>query len=442
MTDARLAQLTVETATYGTDSDARLAQLGVEAATYGTDSDARLAQIGAEVTLHAIIGDARLSQLTVEVATFGNPSIVGPGGRLDGAPSGVINHVGACPQPGLPISSSFSGYVPKPGYFVTPVQIGTVNNLTAARTPAGRVILAWNDGNDFLLSVLEDSQDIYRDNVVGPDDYRTVFSIPPTGQILHGSVWVDGLDLFCAIAYIDINGGGYSKCYIADNAENPVTWTLRGQIDGQGPNGGGIIDISSCGPATITRTGRWVIPFNAWFAYGGSAPSDGSGLFTSVDRGLTWTVLVEHRQPPSLSGTSGPIANTIAQDPVTGNLYWSYYWGPLSNEGRILSSTDGGATWTTVDNDTPTQYNFYTDNGTKFYAASEGPGYYRAWEVVTPADPSTWVDTGINIINSNQTPQFQFIVLGCNFAVIETNHVAVARGGWIVGRVQYGAHRW
>lgn len=435
--DAQLAQQVVETTVYDTTSDAQLAQQVLEVAVGPAPSDAQLAQQVLEVTGYAIGSDAVVAQVGIEVVVYGNGNTNEP--PSTGGQSGDFNPVGACTPGAGGISSTFDGYTPAAGVYTTPVYGAAVNNLTLARTPVGRIVLGWNEGNVFFVAVLDDAQDAFRNNVVGPNDRRTAFST--AGSLDHGSIWVDDGNLYMAVVYFTTDGSGRVECYVANDAENPTSWTLRGTIDSQAYGGGGFHSINSIGPVTITASGRWVIPCDAVIAYAGAAPSDGSGLFTSDDNGATWTAIVQHRRAPLFSGTSGPIGNTIAQDPTTGFLYWSHYDGPGANQSFIYESQDDGASWALIQANAAVAWHFYTDDGdTKFYAAAaNGTGGWNAWEVTDPAT-NGFIDTGIQIINSNQNAdQFQFHVLGCMLAVVDKNRVANGMaGGWMIHFIAIG----
>jgi hypothetical protein len=340
-----------------------------------------------------------------------------------------FNPIGACTAGPGSISSTVPGYTPVDlGSYVTPVQIGSVNNLTMARTPAGRIILGWDDGNVYYVAVLDDWEDAFRDNSVPYYQRRRVFY---KNNLKSASIWVDGGELFLAVAWQTTGGEGRSECYIADNVESPSVWTLRGVIDTQAYSGGGVQDIYSTGPVTVTRTGRWVLPVAGWIAYGGSAPSDASALFTSDDRGVTWTVRVEHRNAPLQSGTTGPQATTVAQNPVTGRLHWCHYWGPLNNEARIWISDNDGASWSVINGNAAVAWNFFTDDGdSKFYAARNDGSGWVAYEVTDPSTNAGFINTGVYLIHSNLGDhQFQFIKLGCVTAVIDKRRVAIAAQG-------------
>lgn len=423
MTDSRLTETSLEVTVGDTDPAGRLTETSLEVTVGDTGPAGRLTETSLEVTVYAVPGDTRVLQQGLEVAVYDDPAP--PPAPCQADPSSFPTTFLDCPAGPDGTSLTIPGYEPSPGFYVTPV-CGNVDNLTAARLNNGRVVLGWREGSDYYVSVLVDALDIFRNNTVGFDQKRLAFTIP---SLKRGSIWVDPDtgDLYAAVSYLTVGGAGRLECYVADDPEDPVVWTLVGVIDAQSYNGGGVQSIASQGPVYITRTGRWLLGANAWIAYGGAAPSDGSGLFSSDNKGVTWNVEVEHRNSPLQSGTTGPIGNSIGRDPNTNFLYWSHYWGPLNNQARIYESQDDGATWVQVQNDATRAWQFMVDDdaGT-LYACGVAPvgTAWRAWQVVDPTDDTTFVDTGIDVINSRQGEQFQAIKLGCYLAIIDTNRVA------------------
>lgn len=330
-------------------------------------------------------------------------------------------------------TSTRCDYEPVPGFYKTPVQVGSVANLTIAESPLGQAIVGWIDttGTDtFYVAVLSEFSDIYQDDVVEEADRRIVRT--NIGSIQSASVWVEGGDLFAAIQYVvpGTPSVGYVQCFIANDPENPTSWSLRSTIDTQADVQ--ITDIFSCGPVTVVGdTGRWLMPIGT-FASHATAAADVSSIVTSLDRGITWSVLVAFRNSPlNFGGTTGPITNTIAQDPVTGYIYWNHHAGPVGNA-FTYRSTDLGASFTQINNSTST-WEFYAANCTdKYWAALPGGTGWRAWEVVDPTLPGTtgFIDTGIDIINSYQGEQFQAIFFPNGwYAIIDKNRVAAAAPG-------------
>lgn len=429
----RVATSTVEAAIFGTDSRVTDATTTTEITVYGQVPPMRVAASTVEVAGFQWVGATRVYAETVEVAVYGNGSQPTVIGRDDGEQSGYTNIAPPCwPEPGSgAISSTVPGYVPTPGFYTTPVQIGSVSSLTCARLPSGRVALGWKDGSTYFVAVLDDAMDLFRDNVVAPSDRIMAISAP---GLRYGSLWIDGAGLFCAISYINGDNIARNECWMATNAENPTTWMLRNRFQSVSIGGGGLVaNVDECGPATITRTGRWVLPFPSYGGYA-TGTADRSSLWMSDNKGASWVLGPNHRRGPLSSGTTGPITNTVAQDPLTGYLYWNHHEGPL-NTGFTHRSMDNGATWTNIATSSG-HWAFYTDDGnSKMYAARASSGW-RAYEVIDAATNS-FSDTGIEIINSRQTWQFQAIRVGCYLAIIDTNRVAAGRLGsepkWAIG---------
>jgi len=67
----------------------------------------------------------------------------------------------------------------------------------------------------------------------------------------------------------------------------------------------------------------------------------GNGIFKSTDNGLTWTKLSSTADDNPVSFTFFDIVNRLAVHPVNGHVY-------AAIQQRIVRSSDGGATWTTL----------------------------------------------------------------------------------------------
>lgn len=330
-----------------------------------------------------------------------------------------------------------TGYTPVDStLYTTPVQVTghTVHNLTVARTPEGHAIFGWSSGGVYYCAVNADFDDVYRNDVVPDGNERVVFDNEVEGwSVIVGSLWVDRGELFCALSMsfspAPAVSSGYSICFVADDVENPVTWTQRGIISSWAGTEA-VTDIVMAGPPLILTTGTWVMPFATWGAHGGPGGyADRSSIVMSEDRGIDWTVRYSHRQAPGLGGTTGPISDTIGQDPLTGYLWWSHYWGPLADQGYILRSTDSGASWTIIDGTASTTWNFMVDNGVDLlYATAPGVGQWPIYSTDgDPADEAGFIDQSARAIPSNQgNTNFQSIVFLAHgsIAFIDENRIA------------------
>ncbi len=334
-------------------------------------------------------------------------------------------------------SNTVNGFVPVDApLYTTPVQVTghTVANLTVAQSPDGQAIFGWSSGGVFYCAVNPDFDSVYKDDVIPDGDERVVFDETLSNwDVDMGSVWVDRGDLFCAVKTVMLVYGpdyyrGLSICYMADDPENPVVWTQRGLIDME--SGYGIVDdIHSAGPPLVLESGRWVMPFATFAAYGGTGVADQSAIVVSDDRGIDWTVAYSHRRGPIFSGTTGPISDTIGQDPLTGFLYWSHYDGPGVNEAFVLESQDEGDSWQVVVPNAATTWNFTIDDGvSKLYGTRDILfTEWEWWDMVDPTDDGTYVDLDIAAIPSDQNgTQFQAIVFlnHGSIAFIDRNRVA------------------
>lgn len=330
------------------------------------------------------------------------------------------------------ISSTVEGFVPiDTPTWVTPVQVTghTVNNLTTARSPQGRALFGWSSGGSFYCAVRDDFEDMFRDDVVPDGDERMVLGGDGI-DVLLGSIWVDPREgLFAAVKWTQENLGT-SVCYKANNAENPTSWIERGTISSRNIAGSASMEVNSGGPVTILPSGRWVLPFAGWTLFA-TSKADTSMLAISDDRGIDWNIVVSHRREPLFSGTTGPISNTIGQDPLTGYLYWAHYDGPVANQGFIYESQDGGTSWIRIVSNASRVWNYCIDNATDIlYAAADTATSEWEWnQVVTPASEASYVDLDLTVIASRQNIQFQCIPFQSEGAIayIDTNRIAVQR---------------
>ena len=333
-------------------------------------------------------------------------------------------------------SRSVPGFIPEDMLlYTTPVQVTghAVNNLTIAQTPLNKAIFGWSSGGIFYCAVRNDFEDVWRDDVVPDGDERVVVNnLAFTESALLGSLWVDRGELYCAVKLLRTSSPasiGRSVCYVANDVENPTSWTERGVISthsGVTP----LLDVNEAGPPTILDSGRWVLPFPVWGVFVFTDFADRSGLSISDDRGISWTVVISHRRQPIFSATTGPLSSCVGLDPNTGYLYWSHYDGPVLNQTHAYESTDDGSSWTILPDVRIHAWHYNIDNNTDALRIV-GPGDApREWSwydnTANLSNDSGWNVTTTTAIPSRQAWQFQthvFLAYG-DIAYVDTNRVA------------------
>ena len=85
---------------------------------------------------------------------------------------------------------------------------------------------------------------------------------------------------------------------------------------------------------------------NIWIATGG----DQARVFRSTDRGKTWDV---YPTPMAHGNTSSGIFSIAFRDQLNGIAIGGDYMDPEKDKGNIARTTDGGKTWTLINNDPP-----------------------------------------------------------------------------------------
>lgn len=394
MTDGRVTQTGIEVTVTDTDPAARVTQTGIEVSVGDSDPEGRVTQTGLEVTHFHDQPDGRVTQTCLEVAVIARtiePVGIPPGGGI-GVP--VVADVLAI-QPesippdthvGVPVLTRYESDTsttlppdadpdepPHPcnNDYVVPVQQGSVRHLTVAISPAGRALFGWVDytNNLFKCAVRESPMDVFTDDVVDASDVRVAFT-PAAGRTIQvASLFVEGGDLFFVISDAKgahPNGNGQVRCYIADDPENPVVWTLRSTMTNHTASDG--LMGGSCvtgGVPLVLSSGRWVLPFQTWGTYV-TALRDMVGLYTSDDRGVNWVRRIANRKGPLFSGTAGPPSTSVARDPVTGALVFGTHMGPVLDN-FTYSSVDGGDSWS-ISSETGATKHFYADDGVNVYA--------------------------------------------------------------------------
>lgn len=215
-----------------------------------------------------------------------------------------------------------------------------------------------------------------------PDDFP--HSIGAVTVAPNGDVWV---------GTGEVNPGGGSLSYGGDglyrSTDHGATWTRIGL---QGSSTIGAIRFNPQNPNIV------------YVAAGGSlfAPGGVRGLYKSTDYGATWTRVLQ-----GLNGFTG--ATDIAMDPTNPDKLFVPMWdhhreslcrcyaGPGTG---IYLSTDGGATWTRLENDRITSF---TPGDTIGFASTDNQtttAQARMAVAIAPSDPNrVYITTG----NWNQT---------------------------------------
>lgn len=308
------------------------------------------------------------------------------------------------------LNRSFTTYVPNDNTtYAIPVQFGDVYNLCPAITPLRKGLLGWVDqaAGEYRIAVVEDFDDIFIDNIVPSGDERVVYATSGNETISTGCIWTWEGSLYAFVSYYDDPAGdGYIQCYVADDIEDPTSWSIRGTVKSHtSPTSfSAPLTVREMGPPTVTDTGRWVLPSHSWITFAGTALADSLGIFYSDDDGATWSNPVNSRRAPLFGGSAGPQSTTIAYQPASDDLWMGSIIGSVA-QWRPYSSSDDGSNWS--DNEQATGgFNpyFYMDDGTTMYAGlidSGVTGFMRLYAVDDPTDPSTWTSLGMNGIQSD-----------------------------------------
>lgn len=294
--------------------------------------------------------------------------------------------------------------------FSRPVQVGAVFNLCPSYTPSGKGLLSWHDrtANEFRCAVLDDRENIFRDDVVEPGDVRTIYGPGPL-NVRTGTTWQWEGTLYAFIStYGPPIGGGRTECYVADDPENPVSWSLHGTVQSALGNSGtlsGIEDVQMGGIPTVLDNGRWILPFHAWAGISGDL-TDRIGMHYSDDQGATWTTVISLRRSAGLGLTAGPQSESAAYNPGDDLFHFGSYIGSTTQ--WIDHQSPDGITWDQDSGSTsalaavPFCPLYYMDNGTQMFAAvpegSPSQVFLNIYEVVNPAEETTWIDWEITAL--------------------------------------------
>lgn len=325
---------------------------------------------------------------------------------------------------------SFVNYIPNDNpEYVVPVQQGSVYNLCVALTPAGQGICGWYDPTansgrgEYRVAVVPDFDDVFTDDVVPPGDVRTAYS-SATRTVYTGSLWAwNGLLYIFVSTWLTTNGR--IECYVADDIENPVSWTLVGTVQSHtGPAPFNNPTVREAGIPTVTDSGRWILPFHSYLTFALAELTDGLGLFTSDDSGANWTTRISFRRTALLGGSAGPQATTVGYEPGTDDYWFGARIGGV-NQWRPYQSTDDGSTWAVNDRTEGNVYPaYFMDNGTTMYASiltAASADIYAIEPGDDPKNPDSWTDLNMRgVVNGayNVEDGFQVIPIISNGALL------------------------
>lgn len=314
------------------------------------------------------------------------------------------------------LNRSFATYIPNDNpLYAIPVQQGDVSYLTIALTPNGQGILGWIDAtaNEFRCAVVPEFNDCFTDDVVPAGDVRTVWS-SGTRNVYIGSIWVWQGALYAFISHY-LDGNGKVECYIADDIENPVVWTLRGTIRDHTTfiNDTGGLTVPEGGIPTVDDSGRWLLPFHGWLSFAGRL-EDALGLYTSDDDGVTWAIRISDRKSALSGGSAGDQSTTVGWEPSSGDYWFGGIIGPTT-AWHPYSSNDDGNTWANNGQAGPRiAPHYYMDDGTLMYVAypdADSMNLYSISAAQDPTDETTWTDLGMRGIVIATSYQFGLYVI-------------------------------
>ena len=301
-------------------------------------------------------------------------------------------------------------YVPDAGNaYAIPVQFGSVWNLCPAFTcEPGRdfALLGWVDrtANEYRIARVNPTADMFEDDSVSVGDMRVVWS--SGSRTIHtGCIAVIDEQLFAFISS-RLTTNGLIECYIANDVENPTSWTLRGTIQTHtSPSPPGTLSVRNAGPPTVTPTGRWLLPMHSWTTFAASALEDAIGLFVSDDQGVTWTMKVSFRKGALFGGTAGSQSTCITWDPISNQYVFGAHVGS-STQWVVYTSSDNGTTWTSsadiVGSIDPI---FYASTGLALYAARHISTDLYLYRVGDPTVFASWTDLGLIGIDGGSSDQ-------------------------------------
>ena len=247
-----------------------------------------------------------------------------------------------------------------------PQRIEGCKGLNGVETPGGKVVVVWNVGEPdggygtaIHAAVLDAPYQLGINSVVTADMIRDVLTLPGISDdavIRRPSIMMLGDELVVVVTIVEYHetGTDYTlSVLVADDPEDPVSWTLRGNIWQDTSTGGAWGNPPDGGSIYQMESGRWV--FSGTWVQDNSIRS---GTWSSDDRGESWSSGISDTLVNDLDNLSGQYTSLqIEMHPRTGRLTFMNChtveaginpgWGPYA---RWYSSADG-ENWTYRVND-------------------------------------------------------------------------------------------
>ncbi len=296
-------------------------------------------------------------------------------------------------------SDYLAGYVPvTPAFYAIPVQDeSAAYGLTGCETPDGHGVLTWvapgQDGVRFAL--LDSPLDFIVNDIVPSADMGDVI----TGvDFVYGACCFSAIgEVFCVINYwLTADVSFHCEIYMADDPNNPVTWSVYSTPVVIGAVGPSPTFGSAMGQSVplILDSGRWV--FGTKVLRGTPFTIVEVRIWTSDDDGLTWDLRLTFEHNVFPAGRTELAAGQMAHDPISGDIWWRSGTTVSSADMNIpWRSADDGDTWTHGTSDlTSPGLNPSIQNGTNVYAMASGGEIYTYDG--SGVEWSDWDDSGEN----------------------------------------------
>jgi hypothetical protein len=260
---------------------------------------------------------------------------------------------------------------------------GSVRQLGGTQLLDGRVVFhwvilgpsgqqGWPLGSVAQYAVVDSLNEGMVDGCIDPADVVEL----PFPNVVAYSLWQHQGELHLFIAYLVTGEGGERRVehWTADTPDAPATttWSKRASLQPPTPTPGGPIlerTMNIAGYPLVLHTGRWVLSCVDLAPFGATASLCRVGIFTSDDQGHSWS---KRLSALGFAFSAHRPATTIARDPQTGHLWFSYIHGPTGGT-AIRRSTDDGTTWPMVMQPGGNRrIAYYGDNGHNLFVADYG----------------------------------------------------------------------